>query len=113
MSSSTSTPTKEWLIHIPDHPNSLQKRLAVRPQHLEAVKPKIAAGTVVFGGAVLSKHPAEGETPDMTGSFMLMKAESEEEVKKALEGDAYTKGGAWDVANAKIWPFRTAVRTAL
>ncbi|KAJ9607876.1 hypothetical protein H2200_007955 [Cladophialophora chaetospira] len=110
---STSVPTREWLVHIPDHPNALDKRLAVRPKHLENLKPKIDAGIVVFGGATLSKHPSEGEGPDMTGSVMLIKANSEEEVKEFLENDAYTKGGAWNPKEAKIWPFRSAVRTAL
>jgi len=103
----------EWLVQIPDHPSSLEKRLAVRAAHLEALKPNIDSGTVVFGGATLSKQPAEGEVLDMTGSVMLIKAESEEKVREFLRGDAYTKGGAWDVDKAKIWPFRCAVRTAM
>ena len=103
----------EWLVHIPDHPGALSKRLAVRPKHLEKITPRVKAGEVVFGGATLSKQPEEGESPDMTGSFMLMKAESEEEVREFLEADEYTKGGAWDVKNAKIWPFRSAVRTSM
>jgi len=110
---SSSAPTKEWLVHVPDFPGALDKRLAARPTHLGNLKPAIEAGKVVFGGATLSKQPAEGEAPDMTGSAMLIKADSEEEVRKTLEEDPYTKGGAWDVKNAKIWPFKCAVRTAL
>ncbi|EXJ77754.1 hypothetical protein A1O3_09983 [Capronia epimyces CBS 606.96] len=110
---SSSTPTAEWLVHIPDFPGVLDKRLAARPQHLSALKPKIEEGVVVFGGAILSKQPGPGETPDMTGSFILIKAENEEKVREALENDPYTKGGAWDVKNAKIYPFKCAVRTAL
>ena len=107
----SSVPSAEWLIHIPDFPGALKKRLAVRPQHLAAIVPKVEAGIVVLGGATLSKQPAPGEAPDMTGSFMVIKAESEEKVREALENDPYTKGGAWDVKNAKIYPFRTAVRS--
>lgn len=109
----SATPTKEWLVHIPDHANALDKRLAVRPKHLADIKPKVDAGTVVFGGATLTKHPAEGETPDMTGSFMLIKANTEQEVRAAIENDEYTKGGAWNAKEAKIWPFKSAVRSAL
>ena len=109
----SSTPTKEWLVQIPDHPNALEKRLAVRQKHLDNLKPKIDAGIVVFGGATLSKHPNEGGSPDMTGSVMLIKANSEEEVREFLENDQYTKGGAWNPKEAKIYPFRCAVRTAL
>ena len=110
---SSSTPTNEWLVHIPDHPNALDKRLAVRQTHLSNLKPKIEAGIVVFGGATLSKHPSEGEGPDMTGSVMLIKANTEQEVREFLENDAYTKGGAWNLKEANVWPFRCAVRTAL
>ncbi|KAK4944176.1 hypothetical protein LTR10_016289 [Elasticomyces elasticus] len=110
---SSSAPTSEWLVQVPDFPGSLQKRLDARPQHLAGLKPKISAGEAVFGGATLSKQPVSGETPDMTGSVMLFKANSEEEVLAALENDPYTKAGVWDVKNAKIWPFKCAVRTAL
>ena len=44
---------------------------------------------------------------------MLMKADTEEEVRKMLEEDEYTKQGAWDVKNAKVWAFKCAVRTAM
>ncbi|KAK5259397.1 hypothetical protein LTR40_006058, partial [Exophiala xenobiotica] len=89
---SSSAPTKEWLVHVPDFPGALDKRLAARPTHLGNLKPAIEAGKVVFGGATLSKQPAEGDAPDMTGSVMLIKADSEEEVRKTLEEDPYTKG---------------------
>jgi uncharacterized protein YciI len=112
-STSSSAPVYEWLVHIPDFPGALDKRLAVRPKHLSNLKPSIEAGQVVFGGALLSKQPAEGEAPDMVGSFMMIKAESEEKVREWIENDAYTKGGAWDAKNAKIYPFRCAVRTAM
>jgi hypothetical protein len=67
---STSSPLKmnEYLVTIPDHANALEKRLAARPAHLANLKPHIESGKVVFGGACLSKHPGEGETPDMTVS---------------------------------------------
>ncbi|KAJ9651423.1 hypothetical protein H2198_009307 [Neophaeococcomyces mojaviensis] len=108
-----SSSQKEWLVQIPDKPNALQNRLGARPDHLKNLKPRIEAGQVVFGGATLSKHPAESETPDMTGSVMLIKAETKEEVIELLKADEYTKQGAWDVDNAKITAFRCAVRTAM
>ncbi|KAJ4506634.1 hypothetical protein HRR78_004933 [Exophiala dermatitidis] len=112
-SSSSSPPTAEWLVHVPDLPGALEKRLAVRPEHLSQLKPKIDAGVAVFGGATMSKQPGPGETPQMTGSVMLIKAENEEKVHEFLENDPYTKNGVWDVKNAKIYPFKCAIRTAL
>jgi uncharacterized protein len=104
---------KEYLVMIPDHPNSLQKRLAVRPKHLEKLKPHLESGDVVFGGATLSTHPKDGEQPDMTGSCMLIKAESEEAVREWVKGDEYSKGEVWDFEKMQITPFRCAVRTAM
>lgn len=103
----------EYLVQIPDKPNALQQRLAVRPKHLEELKPKIARDQIVFGGARLSEQPKEGETPPMIGSVLLIKADSEEEVWKLLREDPYTKGGAWDVDKAVITPFKCAIRTAM
>lgn len=103
----------EYLVTIPDVPGALEKRLAARPTHLSNLKPRIESGQVVFGGATLSKQPAEGEAPDMTGSAMLIKANSEAEVRAILEEDAYVKGGAWDISKVVITPFRCAVRTAM
>jgi uncharacterized protein len=111
--SSTSATKKEYLVILPDHANSLHKRVAVRPKHLEKLTPHVQRGDVVFGGATLSRHPKEGEQPDMTGSAMLIKAESEEAVREWLANDEYTKGGVWNVDEAKIYPFRCAVRTAM
>jgi len=111
--SSSAPPQTEFIVHIPDFPGALEKRLAARPNHLSRIQPLVESGHVLFGGATLSKQPAEGEVPDMTGSMLLVKANSEEEVRRLLETDAYTKGGVWDVEKATIWPFKSAIRTAL
>lgn len=113
ITSSMSTFHKEWLAIIPDKPNSLQKRLAARPLHLEKVAPRVEVGQVVFGGATLDEQPAVDGTPAMNGSVMLFKADTEEEVRSLIENDDYAKADVWDVANAKIMPFRSAIRTAL
>jgi len=46
----------------------------------------------------------------MTGSVMLVTANSEEEVRRFVAEDVYTKSGVWDLEGMRIWPFRTAVR---
>ena len=108
----------EYLVRVPDHPDSLSRRLAVRPTHLKALKTLIDDGTVVFGGATLAtEFHADGAKadagPEMTGSVMLVKFESAEKVREWMRGDAYAKEGVWDVESAEIIPFRCAVRTAL
>jgi uncharacterized protein len=110
ISSSSSKSAKEYLVHLPDHPNSLSTRLSVRPAHLASTKPAVASGKILLGGATLSKHPEDGEAPDMTGSVMLVTAESEEEVRRFVAEDVYSKSGVWDLEGMRVWPFRTAVR---
>ena len=111
--SSTSGTKKEFLVILPDHANSLQKRLAVRAKHFEKLTPHLQSGDLVFGGATLSGHPNEGEQPDMTGSAMLIKGESEEAVREWVANDVYSTSGVWNVDEIKIYPFRCAVRTAM
>lgn len=98
--------------------------------HLEGVKPLVAGGSIVAGGmspslhipllstfhtiltrsiliyvgAMLNSHPAEGETPSFKGSMMLAQAENEEEVRKILENDIYVRSGVWDMEKAQIIP---------
>ncbi|OOQ86258.1 YCII-related domain protein [Penicillium brasilianum] len=113
MSSSSAPAKKEFLCILPDFPGAQAKRLEVRPSHLEGVKPLVAAGTIVAGGAMLESHPAEGETPAFKGSMMLAIAENEAEVRAILENDIYAHSGVWDLANAQIIPFKSAVRKEL
>lgn len=63
-----------------------------------------------MGGATLSKHPEDGEAPEMTGSVMLVTAESEEEVRRFVAEDVYSKRGVWDLEAMRVWAFKTAVR---
>lgn len=53
---------------------------------------------------MLAAHPADGETPSFKGSMMLVVAESEAEVRAALEKDVYVSSGVWDMENAQIIP---------
>ncbi|PWY63432.1 hypothetical protein BO83DRAFT_441318 [Aspergillus eucalypticola CBS 122712] len=103
----------EFLCILPDKPGMMAKRLEVRPQHLEGVKPLVEAGSVVAGGAMLDKHPAEGESLSFQGSMMMVLAETKEEAEALLRNDIYTKSGVWDMDKAQIIPFKSAVRLAL
>jgi uncharacterized protein len=108
-----SSPTKEWLVKVPDHAGALEKRMASRPAHFAGLKGNVDSGVIVFGGALLSKQPEEGEAPAMNGSFLMVKADTEEDVWKLLKQDPYTKGGAWNMDAVEIWPFKCAIRTAM
>ena len=110
---STTTTKNEYIVILPDHAKSLSKRLAVRPAHFAGLKADVEAGDIVFGGATLAKHGAEGEQPDMNGSVMLIKAESEEKVWERIKKDPYAEGGVWNVDEVRVMPFKCAIRTAM
>ncbi|CAG7940160.1 unnamed protein product [Penicillium salamii] len=96
--------SKEFLCILPDKPGVHAKRMEVRPSHLEGVKPHVASGAIVAGGAMLNAHPAEGETPSFKGSMMMVVAESAEKALELLKKDIYTVSGVWDLENAQIIP---------
>ncbi|KAJ5179761.1 hypothetical protein N7492_002971 [Penicillium capsulatum] len=110
---STAPAKKEFLCILPDKPGAQAKRLEVRPNHLEGIKPLVAAGSIVAGGAMLESHPVEGETPSFKGSMMLAVAESETAVRELLAKDIYSVTGVWDLENAQIIAFKSAVRESL
>lgn len=104
----------DWLVQIPDRPNAQQSRMTNLSAHLSHNKPQIAAGQLVLSGPTLAAQPRSAEElPAMTGSVLLFKAGSEEEVWEMVKDNPYAKVGVWDMERAVITPFRCAVRTGM
>ncbi|BGO96856.1 hypothetical protein NBRC10513v2_000795 [Rhodotorula toruloides] len=89
---------KTYLVVVPDIAES--KRMEVRAQHLEEARPAFANGWFIEAGATF----ADDSRTKMTGSYLLMRGESPEQIKARLSKDIYSEGGAWDVPNAQITP---------
>ncbi|KAK4610071.1 Derivative of benzaldehyde biosynthesis cluster protein C [Fulvia fulva] len=104
---------QEWIVILPDYPGALEKRMEVRPQHLEAIKPRVQAGTVVLGGASLDEPAKEGSPMKINGSVMMAEADTEQEVREIIESDIYYRTGVWDKEKIRIFPFKSAVRQGL
>ncbi|KAI1763984.1 hypothetical protein GGR53DRAFT_495735 [Hypoxylon sp. FL1150] len=102
----------EWLVVVPDKPGTTQKRLEVRAQHFEGLKPFVESQQFKLGGAVLKDKPESDDpsTWDWYGSSIVVVAESKEEVKKIIENDIYTRTGVWDTENALILAGKFAFR---
>ena len=82
--------------------------------HLNYNKAHIEGGSLVLTGPTLSSQPKSAdEVPTMTGSVMLFKAGSEDEVWQMVKENPYAKVGIWDVGRATVTPFRSAVRKAM
>ncbi|KAA8649154.1 hypothetical protein EYZ11_006067 [Aspergillus tanneri] len=106
-------PKNEYICIIPDKPGTLETRFAVRPQHLENIKPLVEAGLVFMGGAMLDSHPVEGQTPPVNGSIVMYVGESKDEVLDLIRKDIYTTSGVWDLDKVQIIPFKSAVRVSM
>jgi uncharacterized protein YciI len=79
---------------------ALDRRMAVRPQHLEGVKKLKAEGNYVIGGAMLS---AEGR---MIGSTMIVQFETLADLNAWQESEVYITGKVWEKVDVK--PFKVA-----
>ncbi|KAF9950975.1 hypothetical protein BGZ72_007455 [Mortierella alpina] len=103
--SAASNAKKQFIVIARDYqdPEAQNRRIAVRPKHLEGAKVLKKSGALQLGGALLSDH---SETGKMIGSIMIFSAESEEEVKNTIEKDLYVTGKVWE--HWQIMPFRQA-----
>ena len=55
-------------------------------------------------GATLDTPLEPGQGPSANGSVLIFCADTEEEVRKAIEGDVYTQNGVWDMSKMQIIP---------
>lgn len=81
----------------------LERRLDVRPAHLNAIEAQVAAGRCIMGGAMLN----DGK---LIGSALILEAENATEVRKMIKDDPYVTEGVWDVNKIQIIPFKLAIK---
>lgn len=92
----------QYLITAYDYTDtgSLQRRMNVRPHHLDAAKEMKENGNYVLGGAILND---EGH---MIGSVMILQFETEEELAAWQQNEPYITQKIWETVDVK--PFRVA-----
>lgn len=79
---------------------ALERRLAVREEHLESVEKRFKGGEHLCGGALLDD---EGK---MIGSVMVVEYTSREVLDQWLEVEPYVVGDVWQ--NIEIKPIKVA-----
>jgi len=79
---------------------ALDRRMGVRPHHLDAAKEIKEKGNYIMGGAILND---EGK---MIGSVMILQFETEEELEAWKKGEPYITQKIWESVDIK--PFRVA-----
>jgi hypothetical protein len=80
---------------------AIERRRRARPTHLEAIAPRVDAGNILVGGAMLS------EDGEMIGSMLLVDLPDRAAVDEWLKVDPYVTGDVW--REIEVRPFRTAV----
>ncbi|KAL0579747.1 hypothetical protein V5O48_002241 [Marasmius crinis-equi] len=89
---------------------TFEKRMSVRPQHVELLKENIANGSIRVAAALLtpeSLHAAQ-EDRKMIGSTFFWEGESIEEVRTKLQADPYWVNDVWDKEKVIITPVHAA-----
>jgi len=91
-----------YVVHAYDFTDdqALERRMAVRPTHLEGARRLKGAGKFILGGALLSE---EGK---MIGSMMLLDFESEADLEAWRRDEPYITGRVWE--HVDVRPFRQA-----
>jgi uncharacterized protein YciI len=92
----------QYLITAYDHTDTgaLQRRMNVRPHHLDGAKELKENKNFIIGGAILND---EG---NMIGSVMIMQFETEEELQAWQQSEPYITQGVWETVDIK--PFKVA-----
>jgi len=98
----TNKMSKVFFCYLPDFDDegAPARRNKVRPEHLVASAGR--SSQTLTGGPMVTP---EGT---MVGSTMFINADSEEDVRKIIEGDIYYKAGVWDPSKIAIWWYRPA-----
>ncbi|MBD1386432.1 hypothetical protein IDJ75_14195 [Mucilaginibacter rigui] len=79
---------------------ALERRMAVRPHHLDGANELHTNGNYVIGGAILND---EGK---MIGSVMIVQFETEEELQAWQQREPYITQKIWETVDVK--PFKVA-----
>ena len=90
-----------------DVENSLQARLAARPEHVERLKALVSQGRLIVAGpnpAIDSGDPGDA---GFTGSIIIAEFDSLQDAQDWADADPYILGGVYDSVEVK--PFNQAL----
>ena len=90
-----------------DVENSLQARLAARPEHVERLKALVSQGKLIVAGpnpAIDSSDPGDA---GFTGSIIIAEFDSLQDAQDWADADPYILGGIYDSVEVK--PFNQAL----
>ena len=94
---------KQYLVTGYDYTDdgALQRRMDVRPHHLDGVRMLKESYNYIEGGAILN------DAGNMIGSVMIMQFETEEALEAWKQNEPYITQKVWESVDVK--PFKVAV----
>lgn len=95
----------QFLITCTDNENSLEKRLAVRPKHLERLEQLVAEGRLIVAGAMPKQH--DNPQAGFYGSTMIVDFDSREQLDEWLKQEPFLLEGVY--ASVEVKPFNKAL----
>ena len=92
----------QYLVTGYDHTDegALQRRMDVRPHHLDGAKELKENGNYILGGALLN------EKNEMIGSVMVLQFENEDALEAWKQSEPYITQKIWETVDVK--PFKVA-----
>lgn len=93
-----------YMINGIDVPNSLEKRLSVRPQHVERLKALQDQGRLLLAGPLPAIDSDDPGDAGFTGSLVVAEFESLEAAEEWAQADPYIGAGVYESVIVK--PFK-------
>jgi uncharacterized protein YciI len=93
-----------YMIHGEDAPGSLEKRMAVRPEHLARLNALKAEGRLVLAGPCPAIDSPDPGPAGFSGSLIVAEFPSLDDARAWAEADPYTTSGVFTRATVK--PFK-------
>ncbi|HRD48005.1 MAG: YciI family protein [Candidatus Competibacter sp.] len=87
-----------------DTPNSLEKRLSVRPAHLERLNAMLAESRLILAGPLPAIDSADPGPAGFQGSLMVVEFPSLEDATAWANADPYVAAGVFTAV--EVYPFR-------
>ena len=106
----TAAAAYDYLVHLPSKATTRPDlRMTHLSAHLAYNNSLVDAGKLLLSGPTLASH----EVPEITGSSMMFKAASKDEVWELVKANPYAQEGVWDLDAAEVWAFRCIVRKGM
>lgn len=93
-----------YVINGIDKPNSLEKRLAARPAHLDRLHKLQDSGRLLLAGPCPSIDNEDPGPAGFSGSFIVAEFDSLEEATSWANADPYVEAGVYQEVSVK--PFK-------